>query len=154
MITSVPAGSMRTVPQSTGRNRPESTDVDRTEQHPRPVLALAAMVVLEAAALLVVAAVLVIETITRDPKSLFGSLGGAVLALVAAAVLVLLVPHLLRGRRFARTPIVVLQILWLPVGFSLAFQSGLPEYGIPILIAALTTLGLFATPSARELLDP
>jgi hypothetical protein len=98
--------------------------------------------------------VLVIETITGDPKSLFGSLGGALLALVAAAALLLVVPHLRRGRRWARSPVVVLQILWLPVGFSLAFQGGLPEFGVPILIAALVTLGLFATPSARELLDP
>jgi hypothetical protein len=143
---------MRAVPQPDARDpRGGSAPVDKPPL-PRTVLAVAAMTLLEAALLVVLALVLVIETIIKDPRSLVGSLGGAALALAAAAVLAVLVPHLRRCKRFARTPVVVLQILWLPVGFSLTFQSGLPEYGIPVLICALVTLGLFATPSARAAL--
>ena len=48
---------------------------------------------------------------------------------------------------------VVLQLLALPVGYSLAFQAGLLGYGAPILLGALTVLYLLFTPPARAALD-
>lgn len=151
MITSVPAGSMGAVPQPTARKGSE-TPPSRPAPPPRTVRGVVAVTALEAVLLIVLALALIVATILSEPTSLFGSLGGAVLALVAAAGLFVLLPHLLRCRRFARSPVVVLQLLWLPVGYSLAFQAGRPQYGIPVLVLALTTLGLFATPSARAAL--
>jgi hypothetical protein len=60
---------------------------------------------------------------------------------------------LLRLRPAARTPVVVLQVLALPVGYSMAFQAGVVAYGGPILVAAVVVLYLLFTPPARAALD-
>jgi hypothetical protein len=60
---------------------------------------------------------------------------------------------LLRLRPAARSPIVVLQLLALPVSYSLWFQAGRVGYGAPIMIAALAVLFLLFTPPARAALD-
>jgi hypothetical protein len=44
----------------------------------------------------------------------------------------------------------VLQLLALPVGYSLAFQAGLPGYGGPILVLAVAELYLLFTPESRS----
>jgi hypothetical protein len=75
------------------------------------------------------------------------------LAFAGATVLGLCARGLLRLRAAARTPVVVLQVLALPVGYSMAFQAGVLVYGGPILIAALVVLYLLFTPPARAALD-
>ena len=130
----------------------ETTEQSR-ESVPREVLAATAVTAAEGLALVGIAVFLVVETIAGDPRSVFGALSGAGIALVAAACLIGLTWPLRRLRRWARTPVVVLQVLWLPVGFSLAFQAGLPGYGVPILLAALAVLILFGTPAARAAFD-
>ena len=47
----------------------------------------------------------------------------------------------------------MLQLLALPVSYSLAFQAGRVGYGGPILVAALAVLYLLFTPPARAALD-
>lgn len=116
---------------------------------PRELVFAAGLAALEGLVLIGLAVLLVVKTATSDPSSVFGALSGALLALLAAAALILLAGQVVRERRWARTPIVVLQVLWVPVGFSLAFQAGRPEYGVPLLVAAIGTLVLFATPAAR-----
>jgi hypothetical protein len=56
-------------------------------------------------------------------------------------------------RPAARSPIVVLQLLALPVAYSLAFQADRIAYGAPIMLAALAVIFLLFTPPAREVLD-
>ena len=51
------------------------------------------------------------------------------------------------------TPIVVIQLLAIPVSYSLAFQAGRVGYGGPILIAALSVIYLLFTPPVRAALD-
>jgi hypothetical protein len=60
---------------------------------------------------------------------------------------------LLRLRPAARTPVVVIEALALPVAYSLAFQAGRVGYGGPILVGALAVLYLLFTPPVRVLLD-
>ena len=60
---------------------------------------------------------------------------------------------LLRLRPAARTPVVVLQVLAVPVSYSLAFQAGRVGYGGPIFVAALAMLYLLFTPPVRAVLD-
>lgn len=138
MAGSVPAGSMAAVPAPSDRVGP-----------PRTVVGAAAVASVEGLALVAVAVLLIVKTVVGTPTSLVDALGGALLALVGAACLIGLSSYVVRLRRWARTPIVVLQVLWLPIGFSLAFQGGLAQYGVPILVASLIVLGLFATPEAR-----
>jgi hypothetical protein len=49
--------------------------------------------------------------------------------------------------------VVVLQLLALPVAFSLTFQAGRVQYGGPVLVVALAVLFLLFTPPARLALD-
>lgn len=120
---------------------------------PVQVRIAAAVIGLESLALLAAAGVLVAKSIAGHPDSIGRALLGAALALVGALVLGLCARGLLRMRPAARTPVVVLQLLALPVGYSLAFQAGRVEYGGPILVGALTVLYLLFTPPARAVLD-
>jgi hypothetical protein len=120
---------------------------------PTQVRAAAAVIWLESLALLAAAGVLVAKSLSGHPDSIGRALLGAALALCGAAVLALAGRGLVRCRPAARTPVVVLQLLALPVGYSLAFQAGLVGYGGPILICALTVLYLLFTPPARAALD-
>jgi hypothetical protein len=120
---------------------------------PQSVRAASLILFLEALALVGIAVFYLYDTAAGTPHSVAGALLGAALALLGAAVLVLGARGLLRLRPAARTPIVVLQLLALPVSYSLAFQAGLPAIGGPILIAALAVIYLLFTPPARAALD-
>jgi hypothetical protein len=130
-------------------NVPALIEMNALRTAPRELVGAAALAALEGLVLVGLGVLLIVKTATSHPQSVFGALSGALLALVAAAALIFLAARVVQERRWARTPIVVLQILWLPVGFSLAFQAGRPEYGAPLLVAAIGTLALFATPAAR-----
>ncbi|HEY3736776.1 MAG TPA: hypothetical protein VGL26_04970 [Jatrophihabitans sp.] len=117
-------------------------------------LRIAAMIVaLEALALLAATGVLVVKTATQSTGSIASALLLAALAVLGALVLGFGARGLLALRQGARTPIVVIQVLALPVAYSLGFQAGRMEYGGPILVAALATLYLLFTPPARAVLD-
>jgi hypothetical protein len=120
---------------------------------PAQVRVAAGVICAESLALLGAAAILVSKTVDGHPDSIGRALLGAALALAAAAALVLGARGLIRLRPAARTPIVVLQLLALPVGYSLAFQASRASYGGPILVAALVVLYLLFTPPARAALD-
>ncbi len=120
---------------------------------PGPLRAAAAIITLEALGLVGAAAVLVVKTVTGDPKDVWRALLGAALALVGAFVLGAAARALLLLRPAARSPIVVLQLLAVPVSYSLWFQAGRVEYGAPIMLAALAVLFLVFTPPARDALD-
>jgi hypothetical protein len=70
----------------------------------------------------------------------FVVLGGGVL-LVGVA--------LLRGRRWARSPALVVQVLLLGVAWYAAVPSGRPEYGVPIGVICLAVGAALLGPSAR-----
>jgi hypothetical protein len=123
------------------------------EQTPGPLRVAVALVLLEALALVGAAAVLIVKTIGGTPNDLWRALLGAALALCGAAVLAFGARSLARCRPAARSPIVVLQLLALPVSYSLWFQAGRTAYGAPIMVVALAVLFLLFTPPAREALD-
>jgi hypothetical protein len=75
----------------------------------------------------------------------FAALGAVLLALCARGLLQL--------RPSARSPIVVLQILALPVGYSLGFQNGRMLIAAPVLILAVAVLVLLLSKPSREALD-
>ena len=128
-------------------------DRDALTRPPTPVRLAAGLVIAEALGLLVAAGVLVSKTVTGHPGSVGRALSGAGLALFGAVVLALCARGLMQLRSSARTPVIVLQLLALPVGYSLAFQAGRVGYGGPVLIAALAVLYLLFTPPARAALD-
>lgn len=120
---------------------------------PNAVHAAALITALEALALTGAAAFLLVDTALGSAHDVPAALLTAAFAAAAAALLALAARGLWRLRPAARTPVVVLQLLALPVAYSLAFQAHRVAYGGPILVAALAVLYLVFTPPARAVLD-
>lgn len=120
---------------------------------PRPLLAACVLIALQALGLGTAAVVLIVKALSESHGSLARALLGAAFALAAAAVLALCARGLLRLRPAARTPVVVLQLLTLPIGYTVAFDDDNVAAGAPILLAALAVLYLLFTPPARAMLD-
>jgi hypothetical protein len=116
---------------------------------PRTVRLAALLAAVEGLALLGLGAFYAGKIGLQRPDSYGRALLGAAMAVAGGALLVLLGRALGRLRGWARSPVIVLQLLALPVGYSLAFQAGLPAYGGPILALAVTELYLLFTPDAR-----
>lgn len=119
---------------------------------PGALRAAALILALEAAALVGAAVVLVVKTLTGNPDSSARALLAATMAVFGAVVLAAGGRGLQRARATTRTPVVVLQLLAVPVAYSLWFQAGLPVYGAPIMLAAVAILYLVFTPAARSAL--
>ena len=120
---------------------------------PRSVLAAAVLVTVEGAALLVLAVVNVVLTALDDAGSVPLALAGALLLAIFGGALLLLARALRALKPPARSPVVAVQIVALPVGWTLASTNGRPEIGVPVLVLAVTVLVLlFATAEARDAL--
>jgi len=119
-----------------------------------PGLTVACVVLgIEALGLLAGTVVQLVDSLFGHPTNRAGAVLAAGLAFLGALTLAYGARGLLRLRPAARTPIVVLQILAVPVGYQLAFDSERPEWGGPILVAALVVLYLLFTPPVRAVLD-
>ena len=120
---------------------------------PRPVLAAAALVAVEGAALLVLAVVNVVLTALDEAGSISLALAGSALLVIFGGALLLLARALRALKPPARSPVVAVQVVALPVGWTLAGTNGRPEIGVPVLVLAIAVLVLlFATAEARDAL--
>lgn len=120
---------------------------------PKEIRNATIVIYLEAVGLLAAAGVLIDKIITGHPNSLGRALLDAAFPIAGALVLVLGARGIGRLRPAARTPVVLIQLLALPVAFDMAFQAGLVAIGGPILVVALTVLYLLFSPAARIALD-
>jgi hypothetical protein len=120
-------------------------------QAPGPVRAAAGLVTLEGVALVVFAVVSVVLTALDDAGSVSLALGGALLLAIFGAALFWLAGKLRQIKPPARSPVVAVQIVALPIGWTLATDNGRPEIGIPVLVVAVAVVALlFATAEARD----
>ena len=88
-----------------------------------------------------------------DAASVSLALVTAALAAATGALLLWLARALVELRRAARSPVVVLQLIALPVGWNLIDTAGRPELGVPVLVLAAAVLVLlFGTEDARAAL--
>lgn len=118
---------------------------------PRPVLAAAALVTVEGVALLVFAVVSVVLTALDDAGSVSLALGGALLLALFGAVLFWLARKLRELKAAARSPVIAVQLVGLPIGWTLTNANGRPEIGLPVLALVLAVVALlFATAEARD----
>jgi hypothetical protein len=76
-------------------------------------------------------------------------LGGAGTFVLVGLLLCAVAMGLLRGRFWSRTPAVVVQILLLPVGYSLLVPSRQVLWGALVLVVALAGLGLLLCAPSR-----
>jgi hypothetical protein len=111
------------------------------------------LVALQAVALLVVAVVLAGLALVHSSTRLWAALAIVGFALFGSLVLALCARGLLALRPSARSPVVLIQLLALPVGYSLGIQAGRAPAGVPILAVAIAVLVLLFTPTARAALD-
>jgi hypothetical protein len=136
-----------------GRERGVDTLVGVTGEVPAGLRAACVLLVVEALGLVAGGVALLVDTLVGHPTDRASALLAAALAVAAAVALALGARGLLRLRPSARTPMVVLQILTVPVGYQLAFDSDRPEWGGPIMLCALAVLYLLFTPPVRAVLD-
>ncbi|MFL6164492.1 MAG: hypothetical protein ACJ74U_20030 [Jatrophihabitantaceae bacterium] len=120
---------------------------------PPSVRYAAGIVLVQAAGLLVTAIALLVLAVAHSSQRLWAALAIAGFALLGALVFYACGCGLLGLRPSARSPIVLLELLALPVGYSLGIQAGRALVGIPVLISAVAVLVLLFTPSARAALD-
>jgi hypothetical protein len=120
---------------------------------PGPVRAIALLVAVEAAALLLLAGAQALSTVLGEPTSVGGALVTAAFAALGGVLVLLLARAVLRVRKAARSPVVVVQLIMLPIGWNLIHPSGRPEFGVPVLAVAVAVLALLATPAARAALE-
>ena len=123
------------------------------EQPPDSVRYAAYVVLAQAAALLIITVVLLVLAGVHSSQRLWAALAIAGFALLGALICYLCARGLLGLRPSSRSPVVLLELLALPVGFSLGIQAGRPLAGIPVLVSALAVLALLCTPSARAALN-
>ena len=120
---------------------------------PGTVRLAAVLVAGEGAALLALAVVELAQLLVSDGTSLGLVLGTAGMAVAGGGLLLCLAGAVLRLRPAARSPVVVVQLIALPVGYNLAGASGRPEVGLPVIALAAAVLALLFTPGARAALD-
>lgn len=83
----------------------------------------------------------------QHPTEVLGEAG--YFLLVSTAVLVV-GAGLLGGRRWARGPAIVVQLLLLGVAWYTAVPSGRPEFGVPVAVVCLVVGGLLLGQGARS----
>jgi hypothetical protein len=100
-----------------------------------------------------VVAVLVGYVVATEPATSAGAAVTTVaLPVVYAVLLALLAWQLLRRRRWARGPAVVLQLLLALLGYSTS-GSGSWWLGVAAIVAGLTCTGLLVAPASRDALN-
>ena len=114
--------------------------------------ACAALVGLQALGLLAAAVFLVVEVFVATPDDRTRALVAALLTLVVAVGLGLVAWGLVRARRWARAPALVVNLLVLPVAFDLV-RGGRWYVGVPLLVLAIVVLALLFAPSTDKLLE-
>jgi hypothetical protein len=105
----------------------------------------------ETVALIVLLGLLVYDAITAPAGTPHGALAVTLYTAFMAGVLGLLSWALWRHKAWARGPAIVLQLLALPIGYSMV-SSGLAWLGIPVLLAGLGGAGLLLAPPTRAAL--
>jgi hypothetical protein len=122
---------------------------NRATETSSALAAAAGFVAAQAAALVVIASALLVATATSSAHKLWIPLAEVALVLLVAFTLLACARALLARRAAARSPVVLAELLCLPVGYSLGPQAGLWLVAGPLLFSALAVLLLLAAPSSR-----
>jgi hypothetical protein len=110
------------------------------------------LVALQALGLLAVGAFFVVELFVATPDDRTRALVAALLVLAAAVGLAWVARGLASGRRWARAPALVTNLLVLPVAVDVV-RGGRWYVGAPLLLWALAVLALLFAPSTDAALD-
>lgn len=119
-----------------------------THTRPAALVTAAALAAVEGAALVGAGLFYAIRGALGDAESTAGAELGALLIAGLGAVLLLAARGLLRGRRWAVSPVMVVQLLAVPVGLSL-LSGGVWPAAVVVLGLAGATLAALVSPQAR-----
>ncbi len=108
------------------------------------------MLICVEAAGVVVLAVLIIVSGFRNAAATGQLLAQAAFFVVCAAAMVACGLTLISGRRWGRSPTIVVQVVMAAVGYYLAVPSGRPAWGVALFLLAAVTGGLLLTKPANE----
>ena len=89
-------------------------------------------------------------SLAGEPTDQTASLMGAVFVGLGALLLLRMSVALWQVEVWPRVPTIVLQLIMVPVGWSLAFRLGNTIVGVPVLIVAVTLLMLLFSKPVRE----
>jgi hypothetical protein len=103
-------------------------------------------VAVEGVALTVGGCVLLVLAATGRPHSRAVALFAGALALVGGLLLVLLARGLSSARRWARTPVLLLNLLAVPIGIGLV-QAGRLAVGVPLSVVSASVVVLLFVPA-------
>lgn len=121
---------------------------------PVQVRRAAAVVLVEGAGLVLLCAFYAGRVLLGRPQNRALALAGAAMGLAAGMTVLLLARALSRGRRAAASPVLIAQLLSLPVGVGLA-QGHLPLYAVAVLLPAVVVLALLVgTAGGRTVFGP
>jgi len=108
---------------------------------PRPLLAAAGILALEALAIGGLGLYLILGGFLGSPKNAGRAEVGGIIVVLTAAALLLVARGLFQGRRWSRAPAVVTQIFCVLFAWSL-LQAKVYTLGVPMLAVTLTVLAL------------
>ena len=107
------------------------------------------MICLEAVGVLVLTVVIVLSGLRNNART--GQLlGQAAFFVVCAAAMVLCGWSLVNGRRWGRSPTIVVQVVVAATGYYLAVPSGRPGWGLGLIVLAVGTGALLLTKPAND----
>ncbi|MBL7518693.1 hypothetical protein I6A84_11355 [Frankia sp. CNm7] len=116
---------------------------------PRALAAAAVLVAAQGLLLVGLGVLQVVRGFGRDIDDLGRAEFGGVISLFGGVVVLALARTLVVNRAASKSPVIVIQLLCLPVGWAMA-DNGLYGYGIPLLVVAAAILGLLALNGLRH----
>jgi hypothetical protein len=125
--------------------------VDKVEASPTTLKVAVWLLLLQASVLALLTLYLVYLDLTAESATVAGALSTTVFVAIMAAAFSAVGISLLRRRRWARGPAIVIEMLQVPIGYTM-LTHGLPAVGVPVLAFGLVGAGLLLAPSTRRAL--
>ena len=123
------------------------------EATPTAVRAAAVLVALQGVALVALSSVYVVEIIVGEPNNRGSALFGALIGFMFGATLLAAARGLVRGKRRAYAPSVLIELIAVPVGIGF-IQSDRPLIAAGVIAPSIVVLALLiGTPGGRSLVD-
>ena len=107
------------------------------------------LLLLQAAGLALLTLFLVYLNLTADTATLAMAVSTTVYVALLAASFAFVGVSLARRKRWARGPAIVIELLQIPIGYTM-LTNGLPAVGAPVLILGLLGAGLLLAPATRK----
>lgn len=117
-----------------------------------PLLLVGCLVGLQGLGLVVIAGFYLVELVVAAAADVIRALVTALLALLSGVGLLVVARGLQQGRRWARSPALVTDLILLPVGFGL-LQGGRWYVGVPLVAAAAMVVVLLFSRAVSAALD-